>query len=122
MNKALARAIERGYVGQGNVISDTQFSSYVRAHDETACNGFTFAPGHLRAYDVKGFAHYPHAVQLLRGRTDKTVLYAWRRGSVDYGATLATVDGVILSRVILRGPNFDNAVRTLEQAAKLVRA
>lgn len=121
MNKSLQRAIKRGYVGQGNVISDTQFSSFIRSHDQTECNGFTFSPGQLRAFDIGSFSS-AHALRLLQGRTDHTVLYCWRNGRVQYGATLATPEGVIISRVILRGPGFRDSVATLEQAAGLVPA
>lgn len=39
----------------GNVISDTQLSLFVRARNETACNGFTFPVGHLMETDLKSF-------------------------------------------------------------------
>ena len=42
-------------VSTGNVVSGTQNSTYVRAHSEIECNGFTNPPGHLRAFDLKTF-------------------------------------------------------------------
>jgi hypothetical protein len=42
----------------GNVISNHQFSWYVRAHSQTECNGFDFPLGQLRASDLKAFESY----------------------------------------------------------------
>ena len=39
----------------GNVTSNFQFSSFVRAPSETQCNGFTNPPGHLTQFDLKPF-------------------------------------------------------------------
>ncbi len=53
-HKAFDRAAngQSGYVGKGNVISLNQYSCHVRAWNDTECNGFTFAPGHLQTADL----------------------------------------------------------------------
>ena len=43
------------YVGTGNVSSNVQMSTYVRARTNTECNGQAFAPGALRNADLKNF-------------------------------------------------------------------
>jgi len=45
----------RNYVGVGNVMSDVQFSSYVRSRDQLECNGRVNAPGHLQDFDIAQF-------------------------------------------------------------------
>ena len=41
-----------GYITKGNQIGDVVLSSYVRAFNETKCNGFTNPKGHLQEYDL----------------------------------------------------------------------
>jgi hypothetical protein len=51
-------------IGTGNMISDGQFSSYIRPESETECNGFTSPTGHLREFDLKPFQPFlPHNVR-----------------------------------------------------------
>lgn len=54
---------QANYVSHGNVYSNVQTSSYVRAYSETECNGFTRPPGHLRDFDLKGFTDMPGHVR-----------------------------------------------------------
>lgn len=44
-----------GYIGRGNVFSDVQTSTYVRAFNQTDCNGMTFPIGQLRNFDLATF-------------------------------------------------------------------
>lgn len=44
-----------GYVGTGNVVSATQYSSYIRGHHQTSCNGVPFEPGVLQRKDIDKF-------------------------------------------------------------------
>lgn len=44
----------------GNMIASTQNASYVRAYNDTECNGFNFAKGHLQRQDI---AHLPLVAQ-----------------------------------------------------------
>lgn len=37
----------------GNMIASTQCSKYIRAYNDTECNGFSFAKGHLQNVDIK---------------------------------------------------------------------
>jgi len=46
-------------LGTGNVYGTCQKSSYIRAYDETKCNGFTSPPGQLRSFDLKQFKDIP---------------------------------------------------------------
>lgn len=40
----------------GNIISDTMYGTFIRPRQEIECNGFVSAPGHLQAFDLKGFS------------------------------------------------------------------
>lgn len=46
---------DRGYIGVGNVSSDTQRSAYIRPRSQTVSNGMEFEPGELRDSDLKQF-------------------------------------------------------------------
>ena len=57
-HRSFTAAIEdvtHGYLGRGNVISNTQHSTFVRAATETGCNGYFFEPGRLRDFDLSLF-------------------------------------------------------------------
>ena len=43
----------KDYVGTGNVHSNIQFSTYIRAFNNVDCNGFDWKPGDLLAADLK---------------------------------------------------------------------
>lgn len=64
----------------GNVVSNTQYSSYVRAVSNTECNGCNFKPGHLRAFDLKLFAKLPSHVRYWYEEHPniETILYEFR--------------------------------------------
>ena len=63
-HKAFDRQCE--FLGAGNVWGNVQYSSYIRAHNATECNGFTFKPG-----------------ELLKGDLDKFELPQWVRNSIE---------------------------------------
>ena len=65
-------------VSAGNVIAPTQSSCYIRAKNNTECNGFQFPVGHLRDCDLKYFDHMPSHVQkciLSETETKNVILY-----------------------------------------------
>ena len=39
-------------ISTGNHIGNTVYSSYIRAYNQTECNGHTFPKGHLQEYDL----------------------------------------------------------------------
>jgi hypothetical protein len=49
-------------VCHGNVIGGGQYSSFIRPHSETECNGRENPPGHLRSFDLKLF-HLSYSVK-----------------------------------------------------------
>lgn len=54
-HKTFDRQANASIVTVGNVVSDVQFSSYVRPADELECNGFVNEPGHLQNFDIRQF-------------------------------------------------------------------
>lgn len=70
-------------ISTGNVVSNTQFSSFVRPFGETECNGTHFHPGELLDFDMKPFKTYriPHEVARIlydKGRDRSMILYLFR--------------------------------------------
>lgn len=47
---------QTNYIGTGNVIANTQFSTFVRPFTETKCNGYDFQEGHLQNYDLNNIS------------------------------------------------------------------
>ncbi|MFG5382878.1 hypothetical protein [Yoonia sp. R2-816] len=51
---------DHGYIGQGNVMTPTQFSSYIRPVTRTEYSDMHFPPGQLNAFDLNPFRdHMP---------------------------------------------------------------
>jgi hypothetical protein len=93
-HKAFDRQANATVVTVGNVMSDVQFSSYVRPADELECNGFTNEPGHLQNFDIQQFrrsrpempAHVERAARAAADRWGGAILYRfgyWVRVTVD---------------------------------------
>lgn len=72
-----------GCVSTGNVWGDAQFSNFIRAFNETECNGFTNAPGQLQAFDLG----------LFRGSSIPFQIRAAIRNRPDSRHTLYRFDG-----------------------------
>ncbi|MBO7695721.1 MAG: hypothetical protein J6T10_24085 [Methanobrevibacter sp.] len=49
---------QTNYVSYGNVISNTQYSMYIRDKFETECNGSNCETGELRNFDLEYFTKY----------------------------------------------------------------
>jgi hypothetical protein len=65
-------------LGQGNVLGSTITGLYIRPYEEVACNGYSFPPGHLQAFDLKVFQPLPPQVDRAvraRTRTRSGILY-----------------------------------------------
>lgn len=58
-NSTFDRKANGNYYGRGNVISDVQFSNYVRPFNETECNGYVRPEGYLRDFDLNHFKTLP---------------------------------------------------------------
>lgn len=94
----------------GNVMSNVQFSSFIRPVSETECNGFTFDRGHLFNVDIKAFRpDLPSWIEnWLRSLDTKVILYQIRHWS---GRDRKHVHGYIVTdtehkplRVFTTGP------------------
>lgn len=93
--KAIARSGHRTFdrqvdiVSRGNVCSNVQTSSYIRAYTETECNNRTWEPGELQAADLKPFIerlYMPkHVLKAVRdlAQTATVILYRFCHGSGD---------------------------------------
>lgn len=68
----------------GNVVGNCQFSSYIRAYNQTECNEKEFKPGALQSFDLRNFFvsgyHVPYSIEY-RIESDKNqrfILYCIR--------------------------------------------
>lgn len=101
--KAFDKVANTTYVGTGNVMSDVQFSSYIRARTETRMPVGTEhrAPGFLRDFDLEGFrsgiykmpAHVERAV-LAETEEKGAILYCF----FHHSSSGRVVDGFVLTR------------------------
>lgn len=70
-------------ISTGNVVANTQFSSFIRPFGETECNGIKFRAGELLDFDMKPFRAYnvpDDVMQILydKGRDRSLILYLFR--------------------------------------------
>jgi len=105
-----------GYIGAGNVMSNTQSSTYVRSFDEVGCNGFNFEPGKLRNFDLAHFsAGIPsHVKRFVLGETDTSDVILYRffnyrgRFRVEHGWVVTKTDHSLI-RSFITGPTWKSA-------------
>lgn len=91
------------YISPGNVLGNTQYSSYIRKSSETECNG-TWPVGHLQQYDLKPFREkcIPFMVlkkveELVNKQEGSCILYCFRHWVGPKGDTREIIDGVVLT-------------------------
>jgi hypothetical protein len=116
---------QSGYIGTGNVVSNTQHSTFVRAFSETDSNGWSFPAGRLRDHDLSLFAGIiPHGVasRVKAITTCKSViLYRFRhhagRRVTEHGWLITTTDHVELARFVT-GPTWksEDVMRAVAKA------
>jgi len=91
-----------GYIGTGNVMSNTQRSNTME------CNGFSFEPGRLQRFDLAFFngaipAHVKHCV-LRETATRDVILYRFfhyrRRDRVEHGWVVTERDHCLIARFV----------------------
>lgn len=105
-----------GYLGRGNVMSNTQSSTYVRPATETVCNGRVCAPGQLRNFDLAFFngAMPPDVARDIRAHSETAGLIVYRffhyrgRLRVEHGWLITTRDHKFL-RSFVTGPTWRSA-------------
>jgi len=83
-------------VTTGNVIAPTQHSGFIRAWNETQCNGMTFAPGHLQQFDLENWERLPRYVRgfIQAVAVDKSVIL-YEFGHFSKGKRL--IDGYVVT-------------------------
>ena len=88
-------------IATGNILSNTLSGSYVRAYNETECNGYTNAPGHLQAFDLRQFGNdLPHGAREFindHGKDEKLLVYVLRHWAGGIGTGRKIVDGCIIT-------------------------
>ena len=120
-------------VGTGNMIANTQYSSYIRPYTETKCWGpDEFELGHLRAYDLNGFRDMPQWVHKQVERVThhtKAILYQFfhygnnRHWSgyqkrVIHGYILTDSNGRLLAKMVTGPTHKSHAV--IDECAQYV--
>ncbi len=91
-------------IDTGNIVSRTLLGGYVRAFQETECNGYTFPPGHLQDFDIQGFGNnLPCGVREFiheHGVKEKLMVYVLRHchkgNKIIDGAIITTTDHKLL--------------------------
>ncbi len=70
---------QTNFIGTGNVISDTQYSSYIRPYSQVKCWGVEDRPlGELCKYDMQHFKNLPNRLRNLlldENRKESYILY-----------------------------------------------
>jgi len=104
---------EYGFIGTGNVMSNTQSSTFVRSYDTIECNGFTFEPGRLQKYDMAFFnGAIPRQVAaVVRAETQQKDVILYRffhyraRTRVEHGWVVTSTDHQLI-RSFFTGPTW----------------
>jgi len=107
-HKTFDRLANKSGIYTGNVWGDVQFSSFIRGHNRTECNGFTFPSGHLQAADLKSYPGLPpDVIQCIEHHTksESVVLHKFRSpsGKQTNGLTHWITHGYLVNRSNGRG-------------------
>lgn len=99
-------------ISTGNVISNTQYSSFIRPFRETECNGRTNPCGHLMNFDLAPFRNYyiPEKIKSIlldKERKDSVILYMFyttrQYRTVPFCWIVTDRDYNLLSSVVVTG-------------------
>lgn len=85
-------------ISTGNVIANTQNSTFIRGKNEIVCNGQTFERGHLQQYDLNQWNHLldwyvKDRVKFFADQHGKVILYMFKHR---VGAKL-TIHGFVIT-------------------------
>lgn len=119
---------DRGYLGPGNVMSNTQSSTFVRSHDTTSCNGFEFEPGRLRRFDLGFFnGAMPRHVERYvseQTQTRDVIVYRFfhyhRQRRCEHGWVVTTNDHALL-RSFVTGPTYKSGDVIAQVLSRITR-
>ncbi len=76
-------------ISYGNIIANTQYSSYIRPYGQTTCNNHNFLEGELMKSDLKHFGNIPASIKdklYAKDRKESYILYeffVYRNGIKD---------------------------------------
>ena len=116
----------------GNAITNTQKSGYIRAFNETQCNNSSFNKGHLLKVDLNSFFDVPKSIlNILKDSTRKEsyILYKFRiynyksKESVSIGWVVADYNNNLVYKTIIVTCNrLTNSKRTsaINEASKYI--
>ena len=107
---------QTNYIDTGNVVANTQYSTFVRTYNETKCNGFDFPQGHLQDYDFEKFEAPSYIKnemrQLMKNQTKDCIAYnfhVWQNGQrKDIGFVLTDYDHHLIKYWVMYGRNITN--------------
>ena len=80
---------QTNYISYGNVIANTQYSSFIRPYSQTTCNNNNFSEGELMKSDLKYFGNIPASIKdklYAKDRKESYILYeffVYRNGNKD---------------------------------------
>ena len=102
-------------ISYGNVIANTQYSSFIRPYSQTTCNNNNFSEGELMKSDLKYFRNIPASIKdklYAKDRKESYILYeffVYRNGNKDIiGYVLTDNNHNLITYEVLKSYNNYN--------------
>ena len=123
---------QTNFLATGNVIANTQISSFIRPWCETECNGFTRREGELMKYDLNQFGKWHIPADLLvtikdKNRKESVILYLFYTMTKDryvkpFGWVLTTKDHRYINSRVIRewGESYVKRSAALSEAIRYI--
>jgi len=123
---------QTNYIGSGNVIANTQVSSYIRPWVETECNGCVNPEGRLMKFDLQQFDGFRIPKNLLdvienKNRKDSVILYMFftmrNKRVVPFGWVLSDKDHSTIGWQVVRcaGESYVKRWSALNEAIQYIQ-
>lgn len=119
---------ETNDISTGNVLSNTQYSNYIRPYEEEKCNGQVFEKGHLQKYDLQFFdlTNANEIKDYIKNTNHGITLYQFfthdKNGDRDIiGWFIEDNKKIVMQQVNYRhGKNYFKRVNALNYAKKII--
>ena len=121
---------QTNYIGQGNVIANTQYSNYIRAYNETINPvGQEVEKGYLQKYDLHFFTELSQYIKdiLMANKDMKFILYEFRiykNGKKRViGHILTDINNLTITKDVVKfgNENYNKRYNVLNLCEKIIR-